>query len=114
MNRLAFSQLLLDLKCGRAVFTDVISFVELYYTPYPTAFSNGTVNNAADTNQGSAKVLYFAQLNKLSKADTLSLFGEHYKAVLETPAGQDHQNIRQFIKFGFAGLQFGNPALTRK
>jgi RIO-like serine/threonine protein kinase len=114
MNRLVFSQLLVELNSNRAVFSDVLHFIDQAYNGHAVAFSNGSQHNTANSNQGSAKVLYFAQLNKLSKADTLSLFAEHYQAVLQNPAGQDHLNIRQFIKYGFAGLQFSGHALTCK
>lgn len=95
-------------------FSDVIAFIEARYQHTPTAFSNGANQNQATENQGSAKVLYFAQLNGLSKEQTLSLFVEHYQAVLNTPDGTDHQNIRQFMQHGWAGVQFDGTVLTEK
>jgi hypothetical protein len=70
--------------------------------------------NEAGENQGSAKVFAFAIINNLSKEDTLLLFAEHYQSVLETPEGIDHQNIRQFMTQGWAGIQFEGVALTAK
>lgn len=85
-------------------FTDVIAFIESNYDHQPTAFQNGQVYNEATQNQGSAKVFTFGKLKGLSEANTLKLFAEHYQAVLETPEATDHQNIRQFMITGWAGL----------
>ncbi|MDM1544084.1 HopJ type III effector protein [Empedobacter sp. 189-2] len=57
---------------------------------------------------------YLLNLDNLSKEDTLKLFAEHYEAVLATPEGTDHNNIRQFIKNGWEGLKFKNEVLTKK
>lgn len=104
--------LLQNLKDKKLVFNDVIRFIETYYQHQPAAFKNGEAYNEATQNQGSAKVFAFAQLNKLSEADTLYLFAEHYQAVLNTPNDTDHQNIRQFMKHGWAGISFEGEALT--
>ncbi|MBJ9952601.1 MULTISPECIES: HopJ type III effector protein [unclassified Acinetobacter] len=106
--------LLKQLQAGEAKFTDVISYIEARYTHSPTAFQNGQQYNAATENQGSAKVFSFAQLNQLDQAQTLSLFAEHYAAVLATPEATDHQNIRQFMQNGWDGIQFDGVALTEK
>jgi len=99
---------------GTVIFNDVIAFIEAKYAHTPTAFKNGTQENAMDQNQGSAKVLAFGQLENLSKEDTLKLFAEHYQAVLDTPEGVDHQNIRQFLINGWEGVSFEGEALTVK
>lgn len=95
-------------------FSDVIAFIEARYTHTPTAFTNGANSNQATENQGSAKVLYFAQLNGLSAEQTLPLFAEHYQAVLNTPDATDHQNIRQFMQHGWNGVTFDGVVLTEK
>jgi hypothetical protein len=95
-------------------FKEVIEYIETYYQHHPTAFKNGEAYNEATQNQGSAKVFAFAQLKNLSEEDTLFLFAEHYYAVLDTPEGQDHQNIRQFMKNGWTGIAFEGSALTAK
>ena len=92
----------------------MIAFIEARYNNTPTAFTNGKQANAATENQGSAKVFSFAQLNGLNQAETLSLFAEHYAAVLATPDATDHQNIRQFMQNGWEGIQFDGQALTAK
>lgn len=106
--------LLAQLQSGEAQFKDVIAFIEARYQHTPTAFKNGQHSNAATENQGSAKVFSFAQLNGLDQAQTLSLFAEHYAAVLNTPEATDHQNIRQFMLNGWQGIQFEGSALTAK
>lgn len=107
-------ELLAQLKTGQAKFADVIAFIEARYTHTPTAFQNGQHTNAATENQGSAKVFSFAQLNDFNQAETLSLFAEHYASVLATPEATDHQNIRQFMQHGWAGIAFSGTALTAK
>ena len=107
-------ELLAQLKTGQAKFADVIAFIEARYTHTPTAFQNGQQHNAATENQGSAKVFSFAQIEDLNQADTLALFAEHYAAVLATPDGTDHQNIRQFMQHGWDGVKFEGVALNAK
>ena len=106
--------LLRQLQANEAKFSDVIAYIEARYNHTATAFQNGQQVNAADQNQGSAKVFAFAQLQGLDQAQTLSLFAEHYAAVLATPEATDHQNIRQFMQNGWDGIQFEGQALTAK
>lgn len=96
-------------------FPDVISHIDAHYQFTPTAFQNGDTYNAANQNNGSCKVFSFAKLLQLSKEQTLLLFGDYYrKDVLQNPEGTDHQNIRNFIKFGWDGIKFEGEALTAK
>ena len=62
-------------------FKEIVGYIDenFYYTP--SGFKNGDVINAANENQGSAKVLFFAKMLKLSVEDTLKLFAEHYVEV---------------------------------
>ena len=106
--------LLNELKLGNVVFAQVIAFIDTYYDHLPTAFRNGDAVNMATENQGSAKVLFFGQLNGLSREETLALFAEHYYSVLNDPSGNDHRNIRQFIKNGWSGVSFQGHALRMK
>lgn len=103
-----------QLKDHSLPFKAVIEWIETNYQHQPTAFKNGETYNEASQNQGSAKVFAFAQLNNLSKEDTLCLFAEHYQSVLNTPDGTDHQNIRQFMAHGWPGITFEGPALIAK
>ena len=96
-------------------FKDVIAFIDEHYDFTLTKFANGDTVNEANQNNGSCKVFSFAKLNKLSKEDTLALFGDFYrKDVLQNPEGDDHQNIRNFIEFGWDGISFEGTALVRK
>jgi hypothetical protein len=96
-------------------FDDTMATIEATYRFTPTAFSNGDTNNAADTNNGSCKIFAFGLLNDLTKDQTLACFGDYYrKDVLENPEGDDHQNIRNFIKSGWEGITFSGQALTEK
>jgi hypothetical protein len=106
--------LIKNLKDNKTSFKEVLEFIETYYTHQPTAFKNGDANNEATQNQGSAKVFAFAQLNNLSKEDTLYLFAEHYQSVLNHLNGTDHQNIRQFMLNGWDGVKFEGDCLTAR
>ena len=103
-----------DLKAKTISFVDVIAAIDSLYHHTPTAFKNGDVFNEANQNQGSAKVFSFAKINQLTAQDTLALFAEHYEAVLNTPEGNDHQNIRQFMQYGWDGVKFETSALSLK
>ncbi|MGN7786882.1 HopJ type III effector protein [Niabella sp. 22666] len=110
----AIDQLLSQLNNKEIKFADVLQFIEAHYIHTPAAFRNGEQLNAATENQGSAKVLRFAQLNKLSETDTLKLFAEHYNDVVATPNSVNHQNIRQFMQSGWEGVHFESEALNEK
>jgi hypothetical protein len=96
-------------------FPETISVIEENYDFTPTAFENGTQHNAAEENSGSCKLFAFAQLQNLSQAETLACFGAYYfEEVLGNPEGTNHQNIRNFMKTGWSGIQFEGRALALK
>ena len=96
-------------------FAETMQVVDTYFDFTPTAFTNGLVQNAAGENSGSCKVFAFAKAEALSKTETLACFGQYYfDEVLNDPNGTSHQNIRNFIKTGFEGLQFDQNPLTKK
>ncbi|AZA54087.1 HopJ type III effector protein [Chryseobacterium sp. G0201] len=96
-------------------FKEVISYIDENYDFTPTKFTNGNTVNEADQNNGSCKVFSFAKLHDLSKEEVLNIFGEFYREdVLKNPEGTDHQNIRNFIEFGWDGISFEGEALTKK
>ena len=106
-------------KSGQAVaFQDTMAVVAEYYDYQPAEFSNGKENpliNEAGQNEGSCKIFAFAKLHQLDAPQTLSLFGDYYrKDVLENPAGNEHQNIRNFMRDGWEGISFKSQALTPK
>lgn len=96
-------------------FPETIATIEDNYDFTPTTFSNGTQINEAGQNSGSCKLFAFAQLQNLSQAETLTCFGAYYfEEVLGDPDGTNHQNIRNFIKTGWDGIQFDGNALALK
>lgn len=95
-------------------FKSVIKTIEQNYQFTPTAFSNGSVENTADTNQGSCKIFAFAKLNGLTQEQTLPLFGQFYfNDVLKHPEAENHANIREFMKTGLNGVNFQGTPLTK-
>lgn len=100
-------------------FDETIAVITDHYDYQPTEFSNGLNDqllvSQAGTNEGSCKIFAFAQLNHLDQQQTLNLFGDYYRLdVLNNPDGTGHQNIRNFIKFGWDGIHFNGVALTAK
>lgn len=95
-------------------FSDVLDTMNASYDFSPTKFTNGNVSNEENTNNGSCKVFSFAKIHQLNTIESLFLFGEHYQKVLKTPTENDHQNIRNFIKFGWEGIHFEKDALQEK
>lgn len=95
-------------------FKEIIAYIDDNFNYTASSFKNGTLINAENENQGSAKTLYFAKLNNLSVEDTLKLFAEHYKAVLDDKEGSSHQNIRNFMESGWKGVSFEKEVLQPK
>jgi hypothetical protein len=96
-------------------FEDVIAMIDTYYESQILEFKNGDMVNKPGENEGSAKVLSYAALSGLDKETTLKLWGQYYREVLADPKGDSHQNIRNFMKYGWEGVPFENGiALTRK
>jgi len=51
-------------------------------------------------------------LHELDQQQTLNLFGDYYRLdVLNDPQGTGHQNIRNFMADGWAGISFKGEAL---
>lgn len=96
-------------------FQEVIDYIDEQYDFTPTKFTNGETVNEANQNNGSCKIFNFAKLHDLSKENTLQLFGDFYrKDVLGNLEGNDHQNIRNFEKWGWEGVVFEGNALKKK
>jgi DNA-binding IscR family transcriptional regulator len=96
-------------------FAEVIAHIDANFDFTPTRFINGSAINEAGQNNGSCKVFSFAQLNNLTQTQTLALFGDYYRIdVLGNTEGTDHQNIRNFMRTGWDGIQFDAPALSQK
>ena len=98
----------------RHTFADTLAFIAEHYDYQPSAFVNGSVENAAGQNEGSCKTLGLALLEGLSLEEALKAFGEHYRAVLDNPDGSDHGNIRALMACGLGGVRFTPQPLKRK
>lgn len=97
------------------VFSDTMDVIESHYEFTKTAFTNGDLKNKAGENSGSCKLFAFAKLQEFTKNETLACFGQFYFIdVLGDPEGEGHQNIRNFIKTGFEGLEFEDEPLKEK
>ena len=113
MNKLESTLQKIKTSPASISFTEIIELVDSIYSFTPTAFKNGDTYNEVNQNNGSCKVFAFAQLNNLSKDQTLHLFGDYYRVdVIQNPKNDDHQNIRNFIKSGWEGIHFEGTALS--
>jgi len=100
-------------------FEDVMQIISDNYNYTPTRFTNGKdsdqITNEAGCNEISCKIFSFAQLNHLDEKQTLACFGQYYRNdVLANPESNNHANIRNFIKYGWNGIQFEDIALVEK
>ena len=97
-------------------FDETIAVIAENYHYQATEFDNGlnedTLVNKAGTNEGSCKIFAFAKIHQFDQQQTLNLFGDYYRLdVLNDPQGRGHQNIRNFMKYGWAGICFKGEAL---
>ena len=94
-------------------FSDTMAVIDSLYAFTPRAFRNGPLRNDAGQNNGSCKLFAFARHQGLDEPQTLACFGKYYREdVLQHPAADDHQNIRNFMQTGWAGIEFTEPPLT--
>jgi hypothetical protein len=105
------------LKNGEELqFQDTMAVIANNYRYQATRFRNGLqmpLESPAGTNEGSCKIFAFARLHGLTELETLQLFGDYYRVdVLMHPEGVDHQNIRTFMRDGWAGIEFSGEPLT--
>ena len=105
-----------NIKNGVPVsFQESIAVIAEHYDYTPTLFRNGDLINEAGVNEGSCKLFYFGRLHGLSPEQTLNLFGDFYrKDVLENPGGQNHGNIRAFMRSSWEGVVHEGEALRRR
>ena len=105
----------LSLNPETVEFSNTMDIVERFYDFTETSFTNGDTSNDAGQNNGSCKLFAFAKIHQLNQQDTLQCFGNFYREdVLKNPDGNDHQNIRNFIKHGWDGVSFSAEALSPK
>ncbi len=94
-------------------FNHTMALIDQLYSFTPTAFKNGEVLNGVGENAGSCKLFAFALLQGLPQEQTLACFGAYYwDDVLKHPEAIDHQNIRNFMAHGWAGVEFKGEALA--
>ncbi|HJV76711.1 MAG TPA: HopJ type III effector protein [Noviherbaspirillum sp.] len=114
MNLDAFLKKLND-NPEAVTFDDTMAAIGASYEFSPASFTNGELRNEAGQNSGSCKLFAFASLNGLTEEQTLACFGAYYREdVLKHPDGTDHQNIRNFMKHGWAGVKFDRMPLQAK
>jgi hypothetical protein len=114
MNIAAFLEKL-NTQPNTLAFTDTIAVIDANYDFTPSAFKNGELQNEAGQYNGSCKLFAFAKLQNLTPQQTLACFGAYYRDdVLLHPEATDHQNIRNFMKFGWDGVRYASTALMQK
>jgi hypothetical protein len=100
-------------------FDETMVVISENYVYQPTEFCNGLnedkLVNKAGTNEGSCKIFAFALIHELDQQQTLNLFGDYYRVdVLNNPDGTGHQNIRNFMRYGWNGICFSGEALAAR
>lgn len=109
---MTISELIYKVKQSKILpFAEILQTIDNLYVFTPTKFTNGNLTNEANTNNGSCKIFSLAKKYQLTVQETLFLFGQHYQKVVDSPNEEDHQNIRNFIKFGWEGIHFEKDAL---
>ena len=114
------TEFIIAIKSSENISFDETMFnIAEHYIYHPCCFHNGLgvdrITNGAGSNEGSCKIFAFAKIHDLTEAQTLNLFGDYYrKDVLNDPHGKTHQNIRNFMKYGWEGIVFEGVALIMK
>jgi len=93
-------------------FSDTLAFIEAYFEFAPTTFTNHTLVNQANENQGSCRTIALAKYAGFSDEEALLAFGEHYRHVRSDPDGNDHANIRTLMEYGLDSVSFERFPLT--
>ena len=100
-------------------FDETMAVISENYNYHPTEFCNGLnedkLVNKVGMNEGSCKIFAFALIHELDQQQALGLFGDYYRVdVLNNPDGAGHQNIRNFMRYGWEGIGFSGAALVAK
>lgn len=90
--------------------TATIKALKYFYKIPNSGFSIGNCVNGPNENTGSLLIFMYARAGKqvLSNDQIKELFAEAWDEVVEDPEGSSHQNIRNFIQYGIAGVVFEN------
>lgn len=83
---------------------ETLALIDTHYNYFEVPFTNGDLVNPANTNIGSAKIFSFGILTRMDEKAVLRLFGPMVDTL--APGGTDHQNIRNFMKYGWDGVKF--------
>ncbi len=92
-----------EMNADDLTFEEVMEVIDDNFETGLIEFKNGDILNKPGENEGSAKVLSYAALSDFDKETTLKLWGQYYREVLADPDGDSHQNIRNFMKYGWDG-----------
>lgn len=93
---------LLATQPNDVMFEQTMQVIDEHFKFSPVSFTNGETENQAGQNNGSCKIFAFAKIKELDEQSTLACFGQYYRDdVLKNPNGNDHANIRNFIKHGW-------------
>ncbi len=92
-----------EMDADALTFEEVMEVIDTHFETGLIEFKNGDILNKQGENEGSAKVLSYAALSNFDKETTLKLWGQYYREVLADPDGDSHQNIRNFMKYGWDG-----------
>jgi hypothetical protein len=91
----------------------MVAAIRTLYSFSQTAFRMGDHYNDRGKNEASLLIFSFAKKHRLSKDQVLALFAEAAEEVAASPEGEDHPNIRFFLKCGLDGFWVQhNPQLT--
>jgi hypothetical protein len=93
----------LEMDGSTLTFEETMELIDNHYETQLLEFKNGDIVNKQGENEGSAKLLSYAALAQLDQANTLKLWGQYYREVKADPNGSSHQNIRNFMKYGWEG-----------
>ncbi|KAL3915131.1 MAG: hypothetical protein SGARI_008250, partial [Bacillariaceae sp.] len=92
-----------EMDADNLKFEDIMELINTHYEVGLIEFKNGDIVNKQGENEGSAMLLSYAALSEMDKDATLKLWGQYYREVLADPDGDSHQNIRNFMKYGWDG-----------
>ena len=92
-----------EMDADNIKFEEVMEMIDENFETGLIEFKNGDIVNKQGENEGSAKLLSYVALADFDKETTLKLWGQYYREVLADPDGDSHQNIRNFMKYGWDG-----------
>lgn len=104
----------MEMDADSITFEEVMEMINANFETGLIEFKNGDIVNKQGENAGSAAVLSYGALAGFDKETTLKLWGQYYREVLDDPDGDSHQNIRNFMKFGWDGTYLADRLSVSK